>query len=86
VVPPRQDGLDWGDQQTEQLPAVPRHRAPDKPPRSPNHKKKRWPWLLPAVLFGLLALVYVGDLVLSSGKIPRGTEVSGIEFGGMSYL
>jgi len=32
----------------------------------------------------LLAVLYVADLATSSGKVPRGTTVAGIEIGGMS--
>lgn len=34
-----------------------------------------------AAVFGLL---YVGDLVMSAGDVPRGTVVAGVEIGGMS--
>lgn len=33
---------------------------------------------------GLLALLYVADVALASGKVPRGTVVAGVEIGGMS--
>ncbi|GAA0507429.1 vanomycin resistance protein VanB [Saccharopolyspora subtropica] len=32
---------------------------------------------------GALALLYVGDLLFSSGTVPRGTVVAGVEIGGM---
>jgi vancomycin resistance protein YoaR len=35
-------------------------------------------------LVGLLALVYVADLALASGNVPRGTEVDGVRIGGKS--
>jgi vancomycin resistance protein YoaR len=35
-------------------------------------------------LAGLLALLYVADLALTSGKLPRGTRVAGVSIGGKS--
>ncbi len=35
-------------------------------------------------LVGLLAVLYVADVALASGKVPRGTEVAGVEIGGKS--
>ncbi|HWL34991.1 MAG TPA: VanW family protein [Frankiaceae bacterium] len=33
-------------------------------------------------IVGLLAIVYVADVAMASGRVPRGTEVSGVEIGG----
>jgi vancomycin resistance protein YoaR len=35
-------------------------------------------------LVGLLALVYVADVAMASGRVPRGTEVAGVRIGGRS--
>ncbi|MGY1804475.1 VanW family protein [Blastococcus sp. SYSU D00922] len=50
----------------------------------------RGPWwrrravLVPAGAVALLAAVYGGDLLISSGDIPRSTIVAGVDIGGMS--
>ncbi|WP_459548431.1 VanW family protein [Nocardia sp. X0981] len=36
-----------------------------------------------AVVFGIALVGYIADLVLTSGKVPRGVEVAGIAIGGM---
>ena len=35
-------------------------------------------------IVGLLAILYVADVAMASGRVPRGTEVSGVEIGGKS--
>ncbi|MBN9759651.1 vanomycin resistance protein VanB [Pseudonocardia sp. Ae707_Ps2] len=40
--------------------------------------------IVAAAALGVLALGYVGDLVLSSGSVPRGVVVAGQQIGGMS--
>ncbi|MBC3194602.1 VanW family protein [Pseudonocardia sp. C8] len=40
--------------------------------------------IVAAAVLGVLVLAYVGDLVLSSGSVPRGVTVAGQEIGGMS--
>ncbi|HEV2892009.1 MAG TPA: VanW family protein [Frankiaceae bacterium] len=35
-------------------------------------------------LVGLLSLVYVADIAMASGRVPRGTEVAGVKIGGKS--
>ena len=46
------------------------------------------PWrriaLVAGGVFAVLAALYVGDLVVSSGNVPRGVTVAGIEIGGRS--
>ncbi|MEU1983699.1 VanW family protein [Nocardia sp. NPDC019395] len=39
--------------------------------------------LVAAVVFGIALVGYIADLVMTSGKIPRGVEVAGIAIGGM---
>ncbi|MBB3051704.1 vancomycin resistance protein YoaR [Prauserella isguenensis] len=46
--------------------------------------KARKPLLIAAAVFGVLALVYVVDVFATSGDVPRGTVVAGVEVGGMS--
>lgn len=95
MPPPHERRPDWGSQRTERMPGRPQPRteriAPQAPPPAPPHQpqgqepsRRRKPWLIPAAAAGALALIYLGDLALSSGKMPRGTEVGGIEVGGMS--
>ncbi|MCP2254582.1 Vancomycin resistance protein YoaR, contains peptidoglycan-binding and VanW domains [Prauserella aidingensis] len=46
--------------------------------------KARKPLLIAAAVVGVLALVYVVDVFATSGDVPRGTVVAGVEVGGMS--
>lgn len=39
--------------------------------------------LVAAVVFGLALVGYIADLVMTSGKVPRGVEVAGVAIGGM---
>ncbi|MFI5714695.1 VanW family protein [Nocardia sp. NPDC051750] len=39
--------------------------------------------LVAAVVFGIALVGYIADLMMTSGKIPRGVEVAGIAIGGM---
>ena len=55
---------------TDQLPAGPGPR--------------RAPWLVAAGTFGVLVVLYLGDLLFSSADIPRRTTVAGVAVGGMS--
>ncbi|GAA1309907.1 VanW family protein [Pseudonocardia xinjiangensis] len=48
----------------------------------PPQKRKRRILLLTGVV-GALALIYVGDLVINSGSVPRGVTVAGVSVGGL---
>ncbi|MEV0363225.1 VanW family protein [Nocardia fusca] len=39
--------------------------------------------LVAAIVFGVALVGYIADLVMTSGKIPRGVEVAGVAVGGM---
>ncbi|NUS95531.1 MAG: vancomycin resistance protein, partial [Nocardia sp.] len=39
--------------------------------------------LVSAIVFGVALVGYIADLVMTSGKIPRGVEVAGVAIGGM---
>lgn len=39
--------------------------------------------LVAAIVFGVALVGYIADLVMTSGKIPRGVEVAGVAIGGM---
>jgi vancomycin resistance protein YoaR len=61
--------------------------GPDGPDRTgggrrPGRGRKRM--LVLAAVVGALGLLYGGDLLLSSGSMPRGVTVAGIDVGGMS--
>ncbi|MGD9526242.1 VanW family protein [Pseudonocardia sp.] len=45
----------------------------------------RRPLIVVAAVVGLLALLYVVDVVLSLGAVPRGVTVAGVAVGGMEY-
>lgn len=60
-------------------PGGPGGAGPDGPP--PRRRRRRW--LIVAGLVALLALLYVGDLLLSSGAVPRGVTVAGVSVGGL---
>ena len=42
------------------------------------------PWIAVAAGFGILVLIYLADVLLTSGEVPRGTVVAGIDVGGMA--
>ncbi|HSK60556.1 MAG TPA: VanW family protein [Actinomycetospora sp.] len=44
---------------------------------------RRRPLLIGAAVVGLLAVLYIGDLLFSSTDVPRGVAVAGVEIGGM---
>lgn len=48
-------------------------------------KRLRRVGLVAAAVFGALAVVYGVDLFLSSGEVPRGVTVAGVEVGGESH-
>jgi vancomycin resistance protein YoaR len=50
----------------------------------PAGRSRRRPLLIVAALVAVLALVYVADLFLSSGSVPRGATVAGVQVGGLS--
>jgi vancomycin resistance protein YoaR len=57
----------------------PQATAPGEPP---VRKRKRRILLLTGMV-GALALLYVGDLVINSGSMPRGVTVAGVRVGGL---
>ncbi len=50
-----------------------------------RRKSRRKLLLVAAGVFGLLALLYGGDIALSSGNVPRGVTVAGVDVGGLSH-
>lgn len=82
-------------EQTDVLPAVPvaPHTAYGyPPPASPDdgaapeadRRGMRRAGIIGGAVFGVLVLLYVVDLLLSSGDVPRGTTVAGVDIGGLS--
>ncbi|MCX6463905.1 MAG: VanW family protein, partial [Pseudonocardiales bacterium] len=75
---------------TEQLRAVPAARPPVPPAGDGptdgegGGRRRRLPLLVTAAVVLALGLLYVGDLVLTSGSVPRGTTVAGVDVGGLS--
>ncbi len=66
-------------------------RDPGPAPSEPGHAaapapsgRRRSPVLIGAAVVGLLAVLYVGDLLISSTDVPRGVAVAGVSVGGMS--
>lgn len=59
--------------------------GPDGGDGSPTRRRRRRPLLVAAAVFGLLAVLYVLDLVLGSGTMPRGVSVAGQHVGGLSH-
>jgi vancomycin resistance protein YoaR len=62
--------------------------APPAPPASGTGPRRPW-WRRTAVLvssgvLALLGVVYVVDLLLAQGDVPRGTVVAGVDLGGLS--
>ncbi|KAA5836288.1 VanW family protein [Saccharopolyspora hirsuta] len=56
------------------------------PPQPAAERKKRGlirAGIAAGAAVGALALLYVGDLALTSGTVPRGTVVAGVDIGGM---
>jgi vancomycin resistance protein YoaR len=66
---------------------------PAQPPAAPqsdsggvwwtDRSRLRRAGMVAGIAAGVLALLYIGDLALSSGKVPRGTVISDIAIGGM---
>ncbi|MGI9001411.1 MAG: VanW family protein [Pseudonocardia sp.] len=63
------------DPPTDRFPIV----AAGRPPRPPHRRRL----LVLAGVLGALVLLYVGDLVVSSGSVPRGVTVAGVQIGGL---
>ncbi|TWH20031.1 vancomycin resistance protein YoaR [Prauserella rugosa] len=61
--------------------------TPDGPDDSDGGRRlgrARKPLLVAAAVVGVLAVAYVVDIFVTSGDVPRGTVVAGVEVGGMS--
>ncbi|WP_455901127.1 VanW family protein [Rhodococcus gordoniae] len=56
----------------------------DEPSTRGSNLPRRTIALVVGGVVALLAVLYVADLAMSSGKVPRGVTVAGVEIGGMS--
>src|SRR4051812_9312501 len=93
---PVEDAVGGDDVPREGLPHAddgrPGDDVPGDPPRGDGLPtgEPGWSWwrrravLVPAGAVAVLAAAYGADLLISSGDIPRGTVVGGIEIGGLS--
>ncbi|QUH05603.1 VanW family protein [Saccharopolyspora erythraea] len=92
------DFPDFSASQTQSIPVwseTPHNQPPTTPPVPPPHAaasgdggadKRRGlmrAGIAAGAVVGALALLYVGDLVFSSGKVPRGTVVADVAIGGL---
>ncbi|MGW9480068.1 VanW family protein [Saccharomonospora azurea] len=64
--------------------ATPPPGPPGDAAPAPSRPRWRKPGIIAAAVFGFLVLVYGFDLLITSGDIPRGVTVAGVEVGGMS--
>lgn len=76
---PRTPGGPW-DSATDQF------RTPVDPeaPETPEGRSWRKPAIIAGAVVGALGLLYGIDLLMSSGEVPRGVTVAGVDVGGMS--
>ncbi len=66
-------------------PVGPGHGSGENPDgHDPSGRQWRRPALVAAAVFGLFFLLYAADLLVTSGDVPRGTTVAGVDVGGMS--
>ncbi|MGJ7907913.1 VanW family protein [Actinopolyspora sp. H202] len=49
----------------------------------PENKSLLRAGIAAGITIGVLALLYIGDLAFSSGQVPRGTTVAGVDVGGL---
>ncbi|WP_218597106.1 VanW family protein, partial [Pseudonocardia oceani] len=80
--------VDPHDPPTERIPVTPGAGGgpPSRPSdgEPPQRRRRRLPLLIAAAVVAVLALVYVADLLISSGSVPRGVTVAGVPVGGLS--
>ncbi|WP_199433541.1 VanW family protein [Qaidamihabitans albus] len=72
-----------GEDTTQHIPATAAGPARGGEPPSWRRRLRR-PGLVAAAVFGVLALAYGIDLLVTQGNVPRGVTVAGVEVGGMS--
>ncbi|TDV50730.1 VanW family protein [Actinophytocola oryzae] len=71
-----------GDEPTVRIPAEP---VGDESTAKDKSKRLRRIGLVAAGVIGVLAVIYGVDVFLSSGEVPRGVTVAGVEVGGESH-
>jgi vancomycin resistance protein YoaR len=67
----------------ERTEGIPRDTEDTGPAHAQASRGRRTPVLVGAAVVGLLAVLYVGDLLISSTDVPRGVVVAGVSVGGM---
>ena len=70
---------------TSVLPAVGDTAGRQESPSGGSRRRGRRKLLVLAAVVGVCAALYIGDLVLGAGTIPRGVTVNGIQVGGLSF-
>jgi len=87
VIPRRFGALAEPEQPTEVTPipsgAAPPPQQPPIPNGSAGSPPRRSRMLVLAAVVAVWALLYVGDLILSLGAVPRGVTVAGVVVGGL---
>jgi vancomycin resistance protein YoaR len=76
--------VEWRPAETSDIKAQPRAIAATTPPTPARAHRRRLLLLAVAVPVALLAAVYLGDLVFSSNKVPRGVTAAGVPIGGLA--
>nr|WP_246330626.1 VanW family protein [Saccharopolyspora hordei] len=72
--------------ETQAIPQVDAGPAAPVPPQPTADRRKRGlvrAGIAAGAAVGVLALLYLGDLVFTSGTVPRGTVVAGVDIGGL---
>ncbi|GAA4621459.1 hypothetical protein [Saccharopolyspora hordei] len=73
--------------ETQAIPQVDAGPAAPVPPQPTADRRKRGlvrAGIAAGAAVGVLALLYLGDLVFTSGTVPRGTVVAGVDISGSS--
>ncbi|MGH3569315.1 MAG: VanW family protein [Pseudonocardia sp.] len=88
VIPRRFGALAEPEQPTESLSSASGAAPPPQQPPVPDESagsppRPRARLLVLAAVVAVLALLYVGDLILSLGTVPRGVTVAGVAVGGL---
>ena len=77
-------------EQTDVLPTIvmsaPRFDGPDPEDGPRSRRSLRRTAIVGGAVVGVLGLLYAVDLMLSSGDVPRGVTVAGVDIGGLSRV
>ncbi|WP_240687285.1 VanW family protein [Amycolatopsis suaedae] len=81
---PQRPDADAPTEQVEGVVPVPAPRAEDDDPGAARRRSLRKAAIIGGAALGVLVVVYGADLLISSGDVPRGVTVAGVDVGGMS--